>query len=88
LVNDEGSFLEFAGGLGTIEADKITWLDLLVGLGSGQAVDLLHGMMVRRTASDCNYLITADGTKLYISKTEPKPGPGETIEDGSIGIGW
>lgn len=88
LVDGEGSLLEFAGGLGTIEADKITWLDLLVGLGSGQAVDLLHGMMVRRTASDCNYLITADGTKLYISKTEPKPGPGETIEDGSIGIGW
>lgn len=88
LVDGEGSLLEFAGGLGTIEADKITWLDLLVGLGSGQAVDLLHGMVVRRTASDCNYLITADGTKLYISKTEPTPGPGETIEDGSIGIGW
>lgn len=88
LVNGEGTLLEFGGGLGTIEADKITWLDLLVGLGSGQALDLLHGMAVRRMASDCNYLITADGTRLYISTTEPTPGPGETIPDGSIGIGW
>lgn len=88
LVDGEGTFLEFGGGLGTIEADKITWLDLLVGLGSGQALDLLHGMAVRRMASDCNYLITADGTRLYISTTEPTPGVGETIPDGSIGIGW
>lgn len=88
LVDREGTFLEFGGGLGTIEVDKITWLDLLVGLGSGQALDMLHGMVIRRMKSDCNFIITADDTRLYISTTEPTPGADETIPDGSIGIGW
>lgn len=85
LIDSSGNRLDFSGNQGNIEADKITWLDLLIGLGTGQAVDLLHGMVVRRTADDCNYLITADGTRLYLSTDEPK---GSDIPDGSIGIGW
>lgn len=88
VVDGNAVQLDFSGNSGDIEADKITWLDLLIGLGTGQAIDLLRGMKVRRMASDCNYLITADGTRLYISTTEPTPGVGETIPDGSIGIGW
>lgn len=88
VVDGNAVQLDFSGNAGTINSDTITWLDLLVGLGSGQAIDLLSGMRIRRMASDCNYLITADGTRLYISTTEPTPGAGETIPDGSIGIGW
>lgn len=85
VIDDNGGQLDFTGNEGSIEVDKITWLDLLTGLGSGQSVDLLHGMVVRKDANDCNYLITADGTRLYISTEEPK---GDDILDGSIGIGW
>ncbi len=88
VVDGNSVQLDFSGNSGDIEADKITWLDLLIGLGTGQAVDLLRGMKVRRMTSGCNYIITADGTRLYISTTEPTPGVGETIPDGSIGIGW
>lgn len=87
-IDDHGVQLDFSGNEGEIPVDKITWLDLLTGLGTGKSIDLLHGMRVRKMASDCNYLITADGTRLYISTTEPTPGPGEEIPDGSIGIGW
>lgn len=87
-IDDNGVQLDFSGNEGEIPVDKITWLDLLIGLGTGKSIDLLHGMKVRKMASDCNYLITADGTRLYISTTQPTPGPGEEIPDGSIGIGW
>lgn len=87
-IDDHGVQLDFSGNEGEIPVDKITWLDLLIGLGTGKSIDLLHGMKVRKMASDCNYLITADGTRFYISTTEPTPGPGEEIPDGSIGIGW
>lgn len=87
-IDDHGVQLDFSGNEGEIPVDKITWLDLLIGLGTGKSIDLLHGLKVRKTASDCNYLITADGTRLYISTNEPTPGPGEEIPDGSIGIGW
>jgi hypothetical protein len=87
-IDDNGVQLDFSGNEGEIPVDKITWLDLLIGLGTGKSIDLLHGLKVRKTASDCNYLITADGTRLYISTTEPILGPGEELPDGSIGIGW
>lgn len=87
-IDDHGVQLDFSGNEGEIPVDKITWLDLLIGLGTGKSIDLLHGMKVRKMDSDCNYLITADGTRLYISTTGPVPGPGEEIPDGSIGIGW
>lgn len=87
-IDDHGVQLDFSGNEGEIPVDRITWLDLLIGLGTGKSIDLLHGMKVRKMDSDCNYLITADGTRLYISTTEPVPGPGEEIPDGSIGIGW
>lgn len=87
-IDDHGVQLDFSGNEGEIPVDKIIWLDLLIGLGTGKSIDLLHGMRIRKMASDCNYLITADGTRLYISTTEPSPGPGEEIPDGSVGLGW
>lgn len=85
VIDDNNVLLDFSGNEGTIEADKVTWLDLLTGLGTGKAVDILHGIKVRRTADDVNYLQTANGTTLVISKTEP------SVDDfpvGAIGIGW
>lgn len=85
LIDDEGIRLNDSGSEGTIEADTVTPHDWLVGLALGKSIDVLRGMRVQRTQSNCNYLITADGTRLYISKDEPK---GDDILDGSIGIGW
>lgn len=87
-IDDHGIQLDLSGNAGEIAVDKITWLDLLTGLGTGKSIDLLHGLKVRKMASDCNYLITADGTRFYISTSEPTPGAGEEIPDGSIGMGW
>lgn len=87
-IDANGIQLDFSGNEGEIPVDKITWLDLLIGLGTGKSIDLLHGMKVRKLASDCNYMVMADGTHFYISTSEPTPGADEDIPDGSIGIGW
>lgn len=84
VISAAGSILDFSGNSGTIEADTVTWLDLLVGLGSGKSVDVLKGARFGRDNNDCNYIQTADGTRLYISTTEPTG----DIPEGSIGIGW
>ena len=84
VTDNSGSQLDFSGNSGTIEADTVTWLDLLVGLGSGKSVDVLKGARFGRDNNDCNYIQTADGTRLYISTTEPTG----DIPEGSIGIGW
>lgn len=84
VTDNSGSQLDFSGNSGTIEADTIKWLDLLVGLGSGKSVDVLKGARFGRDNNDCNYIETADGTRLYISTTEPTG----DIPEGSIGIGW
>ena len=84
VTDNGGSQLDFSGNSGTIEADTITWLDMLIGLGSGKSVDVLKGARFGRDNNDCNYIQTADGTRLYISTTEPTG----DIPEGSIGIGW
>lgn len=84
VTDNSGSQLDFSGNSGTIAADTVTWLDLLVGLGSGKSVDVLKGARFGKDDNDCNYIQTADGTRLYISTTEPTG----DIPDGSIGIGW
>lgn len=84
VTDNSGAQLDFSGNSGTIEADTITWLDMLVGLGSGKSVDVLKGARFGRDNNDCNYIQTADGTRLYISTTEPTG----DIPEGSIGIGW
>jgi hypothetical protein len=84
VISAAGSILDFSGNSGTIEADTVTWLDMLVGLGSGKSVDILKGARFGKGANNCNYIQTADGTRLYISTTEPTG----DIPEGSIGIGW
>lgn len=84
VTDNSGSQLDFSGNSGTIEADTITWLDLLIGLGSGKSVDVLKGARFGKGNNNCNYIETADGTRLYISTTEPTG----DIPEGSIGIGW
>lgn len=84
VTDSSNSQLDFSGNSGTIEADTVTWLDLLVGLGSGKSVDVLKGARFGRGNNNCNYLQTADGTRLYISTTAPTG----DIPEGSIGIGW
>lgn len=85
VIDDNNGLLDFSGNEGIIEADKVTWLDLLTGLGSGKCVDLLRGMKMRRTPSDVNYIETANDTTLVISKTAP---PADDFPVGTIGIGW
>ena len=85
VTDENNTLLDFSGNEGNIEADKVTWLDLLTGLGTGKSVDLLHGMKMRRTADDVNYIETANGTRLVISKTAPSAAD---FSDGTIGIGW
>ena len=55
-----------------------------MGLEWGKSVDVLKGARFGRDNNDCNYIETADGTRLYISTTEPTG----DIPEGSIGIGW
>lgn len=84
VTDNSGSQLDFSGNSGTIEADTVTWLDMLIGLGSGKSVDVLKGARFGKGSNDCTYIETAEGTRLYISTTEPTG----DIPEGSIGIGW
>ena len=83
IIDSAGSQLDFTGNDGTIEADTITWLDLLTGLGTGQAIDILHGLKVRHN-TDSIQLITPEGVNLYLAPQAPD---GE-IPEGSFGLGW
>lgn len=85
LVDGDNIRLNTSGTSGTIECDTVTWSNLLIALNMNQRLDVLAGAMFRRNAQGINYLIMADGTRFYISKTKPT---GDDIEDGSIGIGW
>lgn len=84
VVDDNSIQLDFSGNEGNIPIDKITWLDLLTGLGTGKSLDLLSGFRFRQAEDGCGYIIAPDGTRVYISSTEPT---GE-IPEGSIGIGF
>lgn len=83
ILDAAGGQLDFTGNEGTIEADTITWLDLLTGLGTGQALDILHGLKIRHN-TDSIQLITPEGLNLYLAPQAPTG----DIEDGSVGLGW
>lgn len=85
LIDKGGTRLDFSGNAGTIEADKINWLDLLIALGTGKSLDILKGMVVHNTTGGQTCLVGADGTKLIISSTEPDP---TNLDVGTVGIGW
>lgn len=82
VLDDVNNLLDFTGNEGTVEADIITWLDLLTGLGSGKALDILHGLRFRRDADDIICIISPDGAKLYLGKDLPDG----NIEEGSLAM--
>lgn len=85
LVDSNNLLLNTLGTSRKMYCDTIKWSDLLIALNTNQRIDLLNDAVVRKTESNVNYIITANGTHLYISKSEPKD---DDIPDGSIGIGW
>lgn len=85
LIDSDGSRLDFSGNGGSIEADKITWLDLLIALGTGKNLDILKGLTVRKVGDNQSCIVGADGTKLVLSTTEPDPAD---FEVGTYGLGW
>lgn len=84
LVDKDNILLNTSGTSKTVECDTITWSDLLFALNMNQRLDLLKGAVFNRDSNNVNYIVTANGTVLYISNTEPTG----DIPDGAIGIGW
>ena len=88
LYDGDGSRLDGSGSAGVIEADTVKPNDILVGLALGKSVDLLRGMKVRRLSTGGTCLIAEDGTRLYLSSTEPVSTVDEPIPEGSYGLGF
>ena len=88
LYDGDGSRLDGSGSAGTIEADTVKPNDILVGLAMGLSVDILKKLRVQRTGAGISYLVAADGTRLYLSSTEPVATADDPIPEGSIGLGW
>ena len=88
LVDSDNLLLNTMGLADVISSDMINWDSLLDSLNCNKSIDLLAGVKFRRMKnSNTNYLIMSDGTRLYISTSEPKSDI-DPIPDGSIGIGW
>ncbi len=95
LVDSDNLLLNTTGLADVISSDMINWDILLESLNCNKSVDLLAGVKFRRmNDSNTNYLIMSDGTRLYISTSEPQSAKNadgsdiDPIPDGSIGIGW
>lgn len=84
LVDNNGALLPTTGAAGKIEAENITWNDLLDGLNRNEAIDLLGDGLKGMKSSGNNFIQLGNNMRLYLSSTEPTG----TIPDGSIGIGW
>lgn len=84
LVDDNGSLLSTTGVAGKIEAENITWGDLLDGLNHNKSIDLLGDGLKGMKSSGYDYIQLGNGLRLYLSSTEPTG----TIPEGSLGIGW
>lgn len=89
LIDGSGSPLPTSGTAGKVNADDITWIDLLDGLNQNKAVnilgDVLKGLKVHLTDSGNNYLEFANGLRLYVATSAPQDA---NIPEGSVGIGW
>lgn len=84
LVDDNGALLPTTGAAGKIEAENITWGDLLDSLNRNEAIDLLGDGLKGMKSSGYDYIQLGNGLRLYLSSTEPTG----TIPEGSLGIGW
>lgn len=99
VVDASGAILQFAGTGSVVKTDYITWIDLLNALDHNKKIDILEdilrGLKVNLTGSGVNYLEFKGSTdngnnkiRVYFSKTAPTATNGDSIPDGSIGIGW
>ena len=86
------------------EADNLTWGTLLAALANNQSIDILGSRLsnakrtLRKSQADNDveggrgaYLEFGRGDyirRFYICANQPTPESGQTIPDGSIGIGW
>ena len=92
LTDDAGAPLPLHGISGTITGDMLTWEMLLAALGQNKSVDLLGtvltGLKGNLSGSSSNYIQFGNGLRLYVSSTAPTPASGDTIPEGSVGLGW
>ena len=87
LTDDFGGLLSMNGSQGTVEGDKLTWDMLMTALSQNKSVDLL-GSDLREMKNVTNYIPFGNGLRLYVSSTEPVVASGDTIPEGSVGLGW
>lgn len=87
LTDSFGGLLPMNGTQGTVEGDKLTWDMLMTALSQNKSVDLL-GSDLREMKNVTNYIPFGNGLRLYVSSTEPVVASGDTIPEGSVGLGW
>lgn len=82
-----GGLLPMGGTQGTISGDNINWDMISSSLNQNKAIDIL-GDTLREMKYSSNYIPLANGLRLYVSSTEPVAAAGDTIPEGSVGLGW
>jgi hypothetical protein len=82
-----GGILPMGGTQGTISGDNINWDMISSSLNQNKSIDIL-GDTLREMKYSSNYIPLANGLRLYVSSTEPVAAAGDTIPEGSVGLGW
>lgn len=82
-----GGLLPMGGTQGTISGDNINWDMISSSLNQNKSIDIL-GDTLREMKYSSNYIPLANGLRLYVSSTEPVAAAGDTIPEGSVGLGW
>lgn len=82
-----GGLLPMGGTQGTISGDSINWDMISSSLNQNKSIDIL-GDTLRAMKYSSNYIPLANGLRLYVSSTEPVAATGDTIPEGSVGLGW
>jgi hypothetical protein len=67
--------------------NNINWDMISSSLNQNKSIDIL-GDTLREMKYSSNYIPLANGLRLYVSSTEPVAAAGDTIPEGSVGLGW